>query len=220
VGTPGSEYDANPVQLSGPAGSPCHPPAARGEETTPTPVPGPPPPRLYRLIASDLRAKAEWLYGGRGWRVVVKALLTDGTAAMIWYRLMQWSHRHRMWPLAMLFNKVNAVCCNCIIGRGAEFGPRFVLVHSTGVVVNAGVRGGAGVMLEHQVTIGAEKRQAPVLGDDVFVGAGAKVIGSVRVGDRARVGANAVVVHDVPADSTVVGIPARVVRQRRARDET
>jgi serine O-acetyltransferase len=201
VGTPDSERDASPP--------------AKGEIAPPTPLPW-----LLRLVASDLRAKAEWLYGGSGRGAVFKALLTDGTAAMVWYRLMQWSHRRRLWPLAMLFNKVNAVCCNCIIGRGAEFGPRFVLVHSTGVVINAGVRGGAGVMLEHQVTIGAEKRQAPVLGDDVFVGAGAKVIGPVRVGDRARVGANAVVVHDVPADSTVVGIPARVVRQRRPQDET
>jgi len=204
VGTPDSERDANsPGRVEG----------------APSPSPATRSPWLHRLIASDLRAKAEWLYGSRGWKAVLKALLTDGTAAMVWYRLMQWSHRHRLWPLAMLFNKVNAVCCNCIIGRGAEFGPRFVLVHSTGVVVNSDVRGGAGVMLEHQVTIGAEKRQAPVLGDDVFVGAGAKVIGSVRVGDRARIGANAVVVHDVPADSTVVGIPARVVRQRRPQDD-
>lgn len=206
MGMPGYERDASP--------------AARDEgAAAPTPSPRPPSPWLHRLIASDLRAKAEWLYGSRGWKGVVKALLTDGTAAMIWYRLMQWSHRRRLWPFAMLFNKANAVCCNCVIGRGAEFGPCFVLIHSTGVVINASVRGGAGVMLEHQVTIGAEKRQAPVLGDGVFVGAGAKVIGSVRVGDRARVGANAVVVHDVPADSTVVGIPARVVRQRRALTE-
>jgi serine O-acetyltransferase len=178
--------------------------------------PAPPPRWLTGLIASDLRAKAEWLYESRGWRAVLKTLLTDGTAAMIWYRLMQWSHRRRLGPLAMLFNKVNVICCNCIIGRGAEFGPRFVLVHATGVVINTGVRGGAGIKIEHQVTIGAEKRQAPVLGDDVFIGAGAKVIGSIHVGDRARIGANAVVVHDVPADATAVGIPARVVRQRPA----
>jgi serine O-acetyltransferase len=196
VGTPDSERDANP------------------------PAPGPRSPWLHRLIASDLCAKAEWLYESRGWKAVLKTLATDGTAAMVWYRLMQWSHRRRLSPLAMLFNKVNTVFCNCIVGRGAEFGPRFVLVHATGVVINAGVRGGAGVKIEHQVTIGAEKRQAPVLGDDVFIGAGAKVIGAVRVGDRARVGANAVVVHDVPADSTVVGIPARVVRQRMAPDPT
>jgi serine O-acetyltransferase len=62
------------------------------------------------------------------------------------------------------------------------------------------------------VTIGAEKRESPKIGNDVFIGAGAKVIGPVEIGDGAKVGANAVVVHNVPASSTVVGIPARVVR--------
>ncbi|MBO0700502.1 MAG: serine O-acetyltransferase [Zavarzinella sp.] len=133
---------------------------------------------------------------------------------MVWYRLMQWARRWRLVPLEMVFGKINTVCCGCIIGRGADFGPGFVLVHSQGVVINGAVRGGRDVKVEHQVTIGAEKRQAPVVGDDVFIGAGAKVLGAVTIGDGARVGANAVVVADVPPHSTVVGIPARVVRRR------
>ena len=187
------------------AGAPAGPGAA--------PAPGRRP-GLFRLIASDLRAKAEWNYGRASAGSLVKVLLTDGTAAMVWYRLMQWARRWRLVPLELLFNRVNTFYCNCVIGRGAEFGPGFVLVHGTGVVINGGVRGGSNVKLEHQVTIGAERRRSPVLGDDVFVGAGAKVIGPVAVGSGARVGANAVVVRDVPAHATVVGIPARVVRQR------
>ncbi|HEX4608908.1 MAG TPA: serine O-acetyltransferase [Urbifossiella sp.] len=170
--------------------------------------------KLIRLVVSDLRAKAAWCYERDDWQGVVKVLLTDGTPAMVWYRLMQWARRWRLAPLEMVFNRANTCLCGCVIGRGAEFGPGFVLVHSLGVVINGSVRGGAGVKIEHQVTIGAEKRQSPVLGDGVFVGAGAKVIGPVRIGDGARVGANAVVVHDVPAHATVVGIPARVVRTR------
>ncbi|HEX5498700.1 MAG TPA: DapH/DapD/GlmU-related protein [Thermomicrobiales bacterium] len=169
---------------------------------------------LFVNIAGDLRAKARWCYESDRWPAVVKTLLTDGTPAMILYRLMQWARRWRLTPLEMLFNKLNAVCCHCIIGRGAEFGPGFVLIHSSGVVINGRVRGGRDVRLEHQVTIGAERRQAPKLGDDVFIGAGAKVIGPVEIGDGARVGANAVVVDHVPPHSTVVGIPARVVRRR------
>jgi serine O-acetyltransferase len=169
---------------------------------------------LFRLIGSDLRGKAAWTYEGTGWKARLKVLLTDGTAAMIWYRLMQWARRWRLVPLELLFNKINTVCCSCIIGRGAEFGPGFVLVHSQGVVINGTVRGGCDVKIEHQVTIGAEKRQAPIIGDDVFIGAGAKVLGSVTIGAGARVGANAVVVMDVPPHTTVVGIPARVVRRR------
>jgi serine O-acetyltransferase len=168
--------------------------------------------RVFRLIASDLRAKAEWCYESRGWKAVLKVLLTDGTPAMVWYRLMQWARRWRLAPLEMLFNRVNTAFCGCVIGRGAEFGPGFVLIHSHGVVINGTVRGGANVKIEHQVTIGAEKRQSPVLGDGVFIGAGAKIVGPVTLGDGCKVGANAVVVRDVPAYATVVGIPAKVVR--------
>ncbi len=169
---------------------------------------------MLRWIATDLRQKALWCYQSDRWTALVKVLLTDGTPAMILYRLMQWAHRWHLLPLEMFFNKLNAVCCNCIIGRGADFGPGFVLVHATGVVINSRVKGGANVFLEHQVTIGAERYQSPRLGSDVFVGAGAKVLGDISVGAGARIGANAVVVHDVPPYSTVVGIPARVVRRR------
>lgn len=165
---------------------------------------------LFTLIHSDIRAKAMWLYGDTGWRSFIKARFTDGTQAMIVYRLMQACQRCGLAPLAMVFNKLN-VLSGCIIGRRADFGPEFVLVHSQGVVINTEVRGGRHVVIEHQVTIGAEKGRAPVLGDDVFFGAGAKVIGGVRIGNGAKIGANAVVVDDVPDGATAVGVPARVV---------
>jgi len=171
--------------------------------------------RTIRLIFSDLRAKGEWCYESRGWKAVIKVLLTDGTPAMIFYRLMQWSRRWRLVPLELFFNRCNTIFCSCIIGRGAEFGREFVLIHSLGVVINGNVRGGSGVKIEHQVTIGAEKRQTPVIGNDVFLGAGCKIIGAVTLGDGVRVGANAVVVKDIPAYATVVGIPpAQVIRLR------
>jgi serine O-acetyltransferase len=169
---------------------------------------------LLSLIGSDLRAKASWCYESEDSGALVRVLLTDGTAAMVLYRLMQWSGRHRLVPLELLFNRLNSIFCGCIIGRGADFGARFVLVHATGVVINGRVVGGSDVFLEHQVTIGAERRASPRLGNDVFVGAGAKILGVVSVGDGARVGANAVVVKDVAPYTTVVGIPARVVRVR------
>ncbi|MBN9662372.1 MAG: serine acetyltransferase [Acidobacteria bacterium] len=171
------------------------------------------------LFREDVRAKAEWLYGASDGRNSLKALTTDGTLAMLLYRLMQASHRHRFGLLAMVFNKLNGIFGSCIIGRGAEFGPRFVLVHSHGVVINGAVQGGRNIMIEHQVTIGAERQRAPVLGDDVFVGAGAKIIGAVRVGSDVRVGANAVVVKDVPDGATAVGVPARYILKTRADKE-
>jgi serine O-acetyltransferase len=110
----------------------------------------------------------------------------------------------------MAFNKLNVMLCNCIIGRGTDFGEGFVLIHAAGVVINGAVRGGSGVHIEHQVTIGAERRQTPVLGNDIFIGAGAKIIGAVTVGNGALIGANAVVLQDVPENHTAVGVPARV----------
>ncbi len=166
---------------------------------------------MFKLIASDIRAKAEWLYGSVSRKNVLKALVTDGTFAMIMYRCMQACQRLHLAPLAMVFNKLNAVLGRCIIGRNAQFGPGFVLIHSYGIVINTSVCGGRNVKLEHQVTIGAEKDQAPAVGDDVFVGAGAKILGGVRIGDGAKIGANAVVVDDVPDGATAVGIPAKVV---------
>jgi serine O-acetyltransferase len=170
---------------------------------------------LGRLILDDLRAKSEWNYQRVDWQAVLRTLATDGTAAMILYRLMQWAVHRRLTLLGFAFNKLNVVFNNCIVGRGAHFGPRFVLIHATGVVINGDVRGGSDVRVEHQVTIGSERRRAPVLGDHVFIGAGAKIIGGVRVGSHVRIGANAVVVHDVPAHCTVVGVPARIVRRRQ-----
>jgi len=164
---------------------------------------------LFSLIRSDLQAKAAWLYGDASSRNIVKTMLTDGTFAMLVYRLMQTSQRLGLVPFSMVFNKLNGICGGCIIGRGANFGPGFVLIHSDGVVINSSVRGGSNIKLEHQVTIGAERFQSPVLGDDIFIGAGAKVVGAVTIGSRVRIGANAVVIADVPDGATAVGVPAR-----------
>ena len=169
---------------------------------------------MIALVRSDVTAKSAWLYGSTSGRSIVKTLLTDGTLAMLLYRFMQASQRLGLSPLAMLFNKLNVVFGGCVIGRGAQFGPGFVLVHSMGVVINTAVCGGQDVKIEHQVTIGAERGLSPLLGDDVFIGAGAKVLGSITIGSRVRIGANAVVLKDVPDDVTAVGVPARYLPRR------
>jgi serine O-acetyltransferase len=173
---------------------------------------------LNSLILNDIRAKARWCYGDTSRHALVKAAFTDGTAAMVLYRLMQWSHKHRLVPLELIFNKLNSALCHCVIGRGADFGEQFVLIHSNGVVINSCVRGGNRVYLEHQVTIGAERNESPVLGSDIFIGCGARVIGAIQVGDRVRIGANAVVINDVPSDHTAVGVPARVIKRDLAKE--
>ena len=128
---------------------------------------------------------------------------------------MQGSRQMGSAPLEMLFNKLNSSLGGCIIGRGAEFGAGFVLFHANGVVINGKVRGGENVHVHHQVTIGDDRKgRSPTLGSNIHIGAGAKIFGPIAVGDGARIGANAVVVHDIDPDTTVVGIPAKPVRRR------
>ena len=166
------------------------------------------------MLQEDLRQKAKHYYGSEDRGAVLRTLATDGTGAMVIYRLMQGSRDLGLSPLEMVFNKLNALG-GCVIGRGAEFGPGFVLFHSNGVVINGKVRGGANVHLQHEVTLGDNGYgETPTLGDNVLIGAGAKVIGAVHVGDGARVGANAVVVKDVAPDTTVVGIPAKPIARK------
>jgi serine O-acetyltransferase len=177
-------------------------------------------PWLFPDLCADMRAKAVWYYGAQhqGRLDCLRMLMSDGSLCTVLYRLMRASRRMRLGPLAALMYKLNAFLTRAVIGRGAEFGPGLIILHSVGLIVNTSVRGGANVILEGGVTLGAEKKQSPTLGDNVFLGAGAKVIGGVRVGNRARIGANAVVVEDVPEGATVVGIPARVVRVRGANE--
>lgn len=166
------------------------------------------------MILQDLRRKAEW-YGlpPAAPASLLRMLLSDGTTAQILYRMMRFCQaRLLLKPLAFLLYRWNAAIGHAVIGRGAEFGPGLVILHSFGIVINSSVRAGRNLVLEHGVTIGAEKGQSPLLGDNVFIGAGAKIIGPVRIGSDVKIGANAVVTKDLPDGATAVGIPARIIK--------
>lgn len=126
---------------------------------------------------------------------------------------------HRKGPLAKLslaFVKRRiefwTIVAGCDIHRDATIPESTRLPHPTGVVVHRDTVIGENCLIMQQVTLGQTAEQgAPTLGENVYVGAGAKILGNVTIGDNARVGANAVVLCDVPENATAVGIPARVV---------
>jgi len=114
-----------------------------------------------------------------------------------------WVLEHRFWSVVTGAD----IPLNCNIGGG------FLLPHPTGVVIFPESIIGPNCLVFQQVTIGVggTKPGAPVVGGNVYFGAGAKVLGGVRIGDDARIGANAVVLQDVPRGATAVGVPARIV---------
>jgi serine O-acetyltransferase len=167
------------------------------------------------IIVDDLRAKQRLYceYGGRC--SLLRAFFTDGTSAALLYRAQSGLAQWKLWPLALLCQMLNKWFNGCMIGLDARFGPGMVLVHPVGVVINSGVRAGNDVVIQSGVVLGENRGHSPRIGSHVFVGAGAKVIGALTVSDGARIGANAVVLHDVAPGDTVAGIPARPLRPSR-----
>ena len=103
---------------------------------------------------------------------------------------------------------------NCYSFEGCEIGGGWVLMHGYGVVLNGGAKIGKNCTIYHGVTIGTiDLKRFPVIGDDVFIGAGAKILGDVRVGNHVKIGAGAIVVEDVPDNCTVVGPKATIIQK-------
>ncbi len=136
-----------------------------------------------------------------------------GFHALLFYRFANWLWRYRMRLLGRFISHLGRVFTGIEIHPGATIGRRFFIDHGMGVVIGETAIIGDNVTLYHGVTLGgvtwAPGKRHPTLADDVVVGAGAQVLGPITVGKGARVGANAVVLKDVPPGATMVGIAAR-----------
>ncbi|MEV5041950.1 serine O-acetyltransferase EpsC [Microbacterium sp. LMI1x-1-1.1] len=141
-----------------------------------------------------------------------------------------WSHRvaHALWRRGRRFparalSQVTRWLTGIEIHPGATIGRRFFIDHGMGVVIGETAEVGDDVMLYHGVTLGGRTRDGgkrhPTLEDGVAVGAGAKILGPIVIGAHSVIGANAVVTKDAPADSVLVGVPARA-RRRTANEDT
>ena len=146
-----------------------------------------------------------------------------GVHAIMLYRI-----AHRLWAggrrdLPRLLSYIARIWTGIDIHPGATIGWRFFIDHGAGVVVGETAEIGDDVTLYHGVTLGGvswnKGKRHPTLGNDVVVGAGAKILGPIEVGKGARVGANSVVIAPVPEGQTVVGIPGKVVRSRAVTDD-
>ena len=141
-----------------------------------------------------------------------------GLHAIWFYRVAHRLWLHRMFLLGRLVSHLGRMLSGIEIHPGAAIGPGFFIDHGMGVVIGETAEIGANVTLYHGVTLGGTSwnkgKRHPTLEDDVVVGAGAKILGPITIGARTRVGANSVVVKNVPPDSVVVGIPGRVTHRK------
>ena len=133
----------------------------------------------------------------------------------------RFAHRLYRWGIPLLprfISQISRFFTGIEIHPGARIGRRFFIDHGSGVVIGETTEIGDDVLLYQGVTLGGtgneRGKRHPTLGNKVVVGTGAKVLGSIKIGDNVKIGAGSVVVHPVPDNSTVVGVPGRVVRIR------
>src|SRR5438067_9421941 len=145
-------------------------------------------------------------------------LCYPGLHALMLHRLAHWFYRRKRFIIARIVSQKARFLTGIEIHPGAKIGERLFIDHGMGVVIGETAELGDDVLLYQGVTLGGTGNECgkrhPTLGNNVVVGAGAKVLGNIVLGDNVRVGASSVVVHSVPANSTVVGIPARIAKSR------
>ena len=143
-------------------------------------------------------------------------LLYQGVHATLYHRLAHWFYRHKMRFLARMVSQWSRFWTGIEIHPGAKIGRRLVIDHGMGIVIGETAEIGDDCLIYHGVTLGGtgkdQGKRHPTIGNNVLISTGAKVLGPFKVGDNARIAANAVVLSEVPPNATAVGIPAQIVR--------
>lgn len=172
-------------------------------------------PSWIQTIRSDIQAVFDNDPAARSvWEVV---LTYSGLHAIWAHRIAHWFYRRRWYSVARIISQISRFFTGIEIHPGAKIGKRVFIDHGMGVVIGETCEIGDDVVLYQGVTLGGTGKEKgkrhPTIGSNVVIGSGAKVLGSFTVGEFSRIGANAVVLKEVPPFSTVVGIPGRIVQR-------
>ncbi|NLF79876.1 MAG: serine O-acetyltransferase [Clostridia bacterium] len=152
------------------------------------------------------------------WEVI---LLYPGLHAVFWHRPAYFLYKHGCFVLARLISQWARFFTGIEIHPGAKIGEKLFLDHGMGIVIGETAEVGDNCTIYHGVTLGGTGKDTgkrhPTIGNNVLIGAGAKVLGPFEVGDNSMIGANSVVLREVPPNTTVTGIPGRMVHQDKQR---
>ena len=143
-------------------------------------------------------------------------LLYPGVHATIYHRIAHFFYKHKLKFIARCISQWSRCWTGIEIHPGAKIGRRLVIDHGMGIVIGETAEIGDDCLIYHGVTLGGtgkdQGKRHPTIGNNVLISTGAKVLGPFKVGDNARIAANAVVLSEVPENATAVGIPAQIVR--------
>jgi serine O-acetyltransferase len=171
---------------------------------------------MFRTIQEQVQTISERDPAARGLLEIL--LCYPGLHAVLLHRLSHRLYRMRLSLLARLLSQISRFLTGIEIHPGATIGRRLFIDHGSGVVIGETAELGDDCLLYQGVTLGGTGKEKgkrhPTLGDHVVVGTGAKVLGNITIGDHVKIGAGSVVIRSVPDDSTVVGVPGRIVRTR------
>jgi len=168
---------------------------------------------MVSVIREDIEATFEHDPAARSVMEVI--FCYPGFHAVLFYRFSHWFWVHKMYFLGRFISHIGRFFTGIEIHPGAVIGRRFFIDHGMGVVIGETSEIGDNVTIYHGVTLGGTAwkkiKRHPTIGNNVVIGTGAKVLGPVKVGDNTKIGANSVVVSEIPPNSIVVGIPGKVV---------
>jgi serine O-acetyltransferase len=170
---------------------------------------------MFKRLSEDIKTVFERDPAAKSWVEVL--LCYPGIHALIAYRIAHRLYSWRRFLLARYISQLSRFFTGIEIHPGATIGRRFFIDHGTGVVIGETAEIGDDVTLFQGVTLGGTGKEKgkrhPTVGNGVMISTGAKVLGSIVIGDNSKIGAGAVVLQNVPANTTVVGVPGRVVVQ-------
>lgn len=169
---------------------------------------------MWRIMREDIATIFE---NDPAARSAFEVVFTYSGLHALWsHRIAHWFYKRRWFTVARTISQVSRFMTGIEIHPGATIGRRFFIDHGMGVVVGETCEIGDDVVLYQGVTLGGTGKEKgkrhPTIGSNVVIGSGAKVLGSFTVGDNSRIGANAVVLQEVPPNSTVVGNPGKIVK--------
>lgn len=175
---------------------------------------------LFKTIREDIKAIRDRDPAARSAFEVF--LLYSGFHALVTHRIAHFFHKKRLFFLARFISQFNRFMTGVEIHPGAHIGKGLFIDHGAGVVIGETTVIGDNCTIYQGVTLGGTGKETgkrhPTIGSNVMIGAGAKVLGPFTVGDNSKIAANAVVLNEIPPNSTAVGVPARVVKRDGKRE--